>query len=252
MLKIIISGCNGHMGRCVARLAAAEADIEIIAGFDVGRPLSSKFPIYEDPRDFDGRADALIDFSSPSMLDGLLECGLSKKMPLALCTTGYSAEQTDAIRSLSRSVPILLSGNMSLGINLLAELVRRACCALGAGFDVEIVERHHRRKSDAPSGTALLLADAARQGLPYEPEYVFGRSDRRAPRPDHEIGISSVRGGSIVGEHEVIFAGADEVITLSHSAASRDIFGAGALRAARFLASVQTPGLYGMPDVVNA
>jgi 4-hydroxy-tetrahydrodipicolinate reductase len=239
------------MGRVVAELAGRDDEVETIAGFDIEHMMSNKFPVYEDPREYDGQADAVIDFSSPSMLDGLLYLAVEKKIPLVLCTTGYSEKQLEAVEKASASVPIFRSGNMSLGVNLLSELVRRACAVLGADFDVEIVERHHRRKTDAPSGTALLLADAASDCLPYEPEYIFARADRRAPRAGREIGISSVRGGTIVGEHEVIFAGHDEVIELKHSAHSRNIFAAGALKAARFVASVKSPGLYSMTDVLS-
>jgi 4-hydroxy-tetrahydrodipicolinate reductase len=252
VVKLIISGCNGHMGRVVAELAGRDGAVETIAGFDVEHLMSNKFPVYEDPREYDGQADVVVDFSSPSMLDGLLYLAVEKKIPLVLCTTGYSEKQLEAVAAASASVPIFRSGNMSLGVNLLAELVRRACAVLAEDFDVEIVERHHRRKTDAPSGTALLLADAASDSLPYSPEYVFARADRRAPRAGREIGISSVRGGTIVGEHEVIFAGRDEVIELKHSAYSREIFASGALRAAKFLVSVKSPGLYGMSDMLTA
>jgi 4-hydroxy-tetrahydrodipicolinate reductase len=239
------------MGRAVAELAGRDGAVETVAGFDVGHMMSNKFPVYEDPREYDGQADVVVDFSSPSMLDGLLYLAVERKLPLVLCTTGYSASQLEAVDRAAVVAPIFRSGNMSLGVNLLAELVRRACAVLGADFDVEIVERHHRRKTDAPSGTALLLAAAASDSLPYEPEYVCARADRRAPRSGREIGISSVRGGTIVGEHEVIFAGRDEVIELKHSAHSREIFAAGALRAAKFLVSAKSPGLYDMADVLS-
>jgi 4-hydroxy-tetrahydrodipicolinate reductase len=239
------------MGRAVAELAARDADVEIAAGFDVVHMRSNRFPIYDDPREFDGQADVIVDSSSPSILDGLLYLAYERKMPLVLCTTGYSTQQLEAVKEASATVPILRSGNMSLGVNLLAELVKRVAAALGEGFDVEIVERHHNRKADAPSGTALLLADAAASALPYESEYVTARADRRAPRDIHEIGISSVRGGTIVGEHEVVFAGHDEVITLKHSAFSRDVFAVGALKAAKFLAGVKSPGLYSMSDALG-
>jgi 4-hydroxy-tetrahydrodipicolinate reductase len=239
------------MGRAVAERAARDADVEIAAGFDVEHSRSNKFPIYDDPREFDGQADVIIDFSSPSMLDGLLYLASERKMPLVLCATGHSPQQLEDIKKASAAVPILRSGNMSLGVNLLAELVKRAAAALGESFDIEIVERHHSRKADAPSGTALLLADAAASALPYEPEYITARADRRAPRDIHEIGISSVRGGTIVGEHEVVFAGHDEIITLGHSALSRDVFAVGALRAAKFLAGAKSPGLYSMADALD-
>ena len=198
-----------------------------------------------------GSADAVVDFSSPSALDGLLSYGISNNIPLVLCTTGYTPEQIEAIAKASGQVPIFRSGNMSLGINLLADLVRRACAVLGSAYDVEIVERHHRRKVDAPSGTALMLANAASSALSKDPDYVFERHSRRQPRNAQEIGISSVRGGTIVGEHEVIFAGLDEVIELKHTAASRDVFAVGAIKAAKFIVCVEQPGLYDMNDVLN-
>jgi len=256
MLKIIISGCNGHMGRAVAAIAAGDPDISIVAGFDItgydtDAGQTGKFPVFESPAGSYFDAGAIIDFSSPAALHGLLEYGLSGKIPLILCTTGYSPEQVAEIERAALQIPVFRSGNMSLGINLLADLVRRACAVLGGEFDVEIVERHHRRKVDAPSGTALMLADAASSSLPYEAEYVFGRQSRREPRNAHEIGVSAIRGGTIVGEHEVIFAGLDEVIELRHSAASRDVFAAGAVKAAKFMAGVKEPGLYSMGDVLR-
>ncbi|SHH49212.1 dihydrodipicolinate reductase [Sporobacter termitidis DSM 10068] len=251
MLKMIISGCNGAMGRTVARLAAADAGIEVVAGFDLSAVKTDSFPVYADPMEFGGQADVAVDFSNPSALEGLLRYCAAKKRPLVLCTTGHSAEQLSAIREVSVKIPVFRSGNMSVGINLTADLVRRACAFLGDGFDVEIVERHHRRKVDAPSGTALMLADAAKSALPYDAGYVFERQSVRQPRGKTEIGISSVRGGTIVGEHEVIFAGLDEVIEIKHTAYSRDVFAVGAVRAAKFLAAVKKPGMYDMSDLLN-
>ena len=252
MLNIILSGCCGHMGRTVAAIVADEPGVEIVAGFDIASPLlPCDFPIFTGPAEFDGSADVVIDFSSPSTLSGLLAFCVAKKIPIVLCTTGYSQEQAVEIESAAVSIPVFRSGNMSLGINLLADLVRRACAVLGGAFDVEVVEQHHRRKVDAPSGTALMLADAAASALQFVPEYVFERQSCRQPRGDHEIGISSVRGGTVVGEHSVIFAGRDEVIELRHSAASRDVFAAGAVRAAGFIAGAGRPGLFDMSDVLG-
>ncbi|MCL2401811.1 MAG: 4-hydroxy-tetrahydrodipicolinate reductase [Oscillospiraceae bacterium] len=252
MLKIIISGSSGHMGKAVTELALNDQDITIAAGFDVNAQKLYNFPIYAEPLEFSGSANVVVDFSTPAALGGLLSFCLEKKTPLVLCTTGYSEDDLQAIHKTAETLPVFMSGNMSLGINLLADLVRRSCAALGLSFDVEIVERHHRRKVDAPSGTALLLADAAREALPYDPEYIYARQSRREARQSHEIGISAVRGGTIVGEHEVIFAGHDEVIELKHTAFSRDVFAAGALRAAKFMAEVRKPGLYDMRDVLNS
>lgn len=251
MLKILISGCNGHMGRVVTDLCREAEDVEIAAGFDLLGREPEDFPVYSSPAAFKGKAHVLIDFSAPAALSALLNFGMERRIPLVLATTGYSSEQLDQISAAAQSIPLFRSGNMSLGVNVLAGLVRKATAALGNSFDVEIVERHHRRKVDAPSGTALLLADAAAEALPYEPEYVYERQSLRQPRGKREIGISSVRGGNIVGDHEVIFAGRDEVIELKHSAMSREVFASGALRAARFLATVETPGLYSMTDLVD-
>jgi 4-hydroxy-tetrahydrodipicolinate reductase len=251
MLKMIISGCNGYMGRTVARLAAADAGIEVVAGFDINTAKTDAFPVYADPMEFGGQADVAVDFSSPAALDGLLRYCAAKKLPLVLCTTGHSAQQLDAVREASAKTPIFKTGNLSVGINLIADLIKRTCAFLGDGFDVEIVERHHRRKVDAPSGTALMLADAAKSSLPFEPDYVFERQSVRQPRGKAEIGISSVRGGTIVGEHEIIFAGLDEVIEIKHTAYSRDVFAVGAVRAAKFLAGVKKPGMYDMNDVLK-
>jgi 4-hydroxy-tetrahydrodipicolinate reductase len=251
---MVISGCYGHMGRVLTRVAVDDAVVEVVAGFDVAvLPLgasSPAYPVYACPSEFDGVADVIVDFSVPDALDGLLSFALSQDIPLVLCATGYSPEQVAAIEGVASKVPIFRSGNMSLGINLLIELVGRACAVLGDSYDVEIVERHHRRKIDAPSGTALMLADAAASALLDSPDYVFERESRRVPRKSGEIGISAVRGGTIVGEHDVILAGLDEVIELKHSAASRDVFAVGAVKAAKFMAKIGKPGMYSMKDVL--
>jgi len=257
MLKLIISGCNGYMGRVVAAIAVNDPDVTIVAGFDLNTETAGGFPVYSDPAqlisgcDVACQAGAVIDFSNPSALDSLLAFGIAFNIPLVLCTTGYSEEQLAAIGKASEQIPVFRSGNMSLGINLMIDLVRRASAVLGNEFDVEIVERHHKRKIDAPSGTALMLADAAASTLPGDQEYIYERQSRREPRGPGEIGISAVRGGTIVGQHEVIFAGLDEVIEIKHSAASRDVFAAGAVRAAKFIASAGKPGLYNMGDILS-
>lgn len=251
MLKVLISGCNGHMGRVVAQVCREAPDVEITAGFDLLGAENEEFPVFSSPAEFPGQADVLIDFSSPAALPGILDFGTARRIPLVLATTGYSEEQLAAVDTAALTVPIFRSGNMSLGVNVLTALVEKAAAALGEGFDVEIVERHHNRKVDAPSGTAHMLAQAVAEGLPYSPEYVYDRQSVRRPRDRREIGISSVRGGNIVGDHEVIFAGRDEVIELKHSAMSREVFASGALRAARFLSRVGVPGLYSMKDLVS-
>lgn len=251
MLRLIISGCNGHMGRVVTDIASRDPDIDIVAGFDINTQKLGSYPVYSDPMEFGGSADVIVDFSHPSALDGLLRYATARKIAVILCTTGYSSEQLEQIRAASEKIPVFRSGNMSLGINLMMDLIRRACAVLGDQFDVEIVERHHRRKIDAPSGTALMLAEAAASALPYEAKYVYERESVRQPRGKNEIGISAVRGGTIVGEHEIIFAGLDEVIEIKHTALSRDIFAAGAIRAAKFMAKTKQPGLYTMSDVLR-
>ncbi|MEA4954068.1 MAG: 4-hydroxy-tetrahydrodipicolinate reductase [Pseudoflavonifractor sp.] len=250
MLKVLISGCNGHMGQVVAQVCQEAGDVEIAAGFDLLGAENGEFPVFSSPAAFPGEADVLIDFSSPAALPALLDFGLSRRIPLVLATTGYSEEQLTAVITASEQIPVFRSGNMSLGINVLMALVTKAAAAL-EGFDVEIVERHHNRKVDAPSGTALMLAQAAAEGLPYLPDYVYERESVRKPRDKREIGISSVRGGNIVGDHEVLFAGRDETIELRHSAMSREVFASGALRAARFLAATPGPELYSMKDLVG-
>jgi len=258
MVKIILSGCSGYMGRVVTALVDADPEVSIIAGIDLNVNKQSSYPVFVNSDDIAGdpdtsgfldQADCIIDFSAPSALDGLFDLALSKQIPVILCATGYSPEQLAEINKVSKRISVFRSGNMSLGINLLAELIKRACTVLGEDFDVEIIERHHRRKVDAPSGTALMLADAAAAALPYDPEYIYERESRREPRGKRDIGISSVRGGTVVGVHDVIFSGTDEVLELRHTAASRDIFAAGALKAAKFMIN-KPPGLYDMNDVL--
>jgi 4-hydroxy-tetrahydrodipicolinate reductase len=251
MQKIIISGCNGHMGRVVEALCAADPSVEVVAGFDVMGTTERDFPVYSSPAQFTGQADAVIDFSSPAALDGLLAFAKTTHTPLVLATTGYTPEQVAQIGAAALEVPIFRSANMSLGINVLLELVKKAAAVLGDSYDIEIVERHHRRKVDAPSGTALMIADAAAQTCGHETEYVFDRHSVRQPRDKKEIGISAVRGGTIVGEHEIIFAGHDEIIEIKHTALSREIFAQGAISAAKFMATVQTPGLYDMSMLIQ-
>lgn len=248
MIKIIISGCNGHMGRVVAEICAADPQVNVVAGFDVLGSSDRDFPVHTAPDQFTGEADAVIDFSHPSALTPLLSFCKNRSVAAVLATTGYSPEQLAEIDEAAKSVPIFRSANMSLGINVVVELIKKAAAILD-GYDIEIVERHHNRKVDAPSGTALMLADAAASSLPYEPNYVYERHSVRHPRDKREIGISAVRGGTIVGDHEVIFAGRDEVIELHHHAASREIFASGAVKAAKFI-SGKASGLYSMADLV--
>jgi len=251
MLKLIISGCNGRMGQAVTAICGADEKIEIVAGFDPFAEKKNSYPVYVDPVEFSGTADVIIDFSLPASLDSLLQYCTRTKTPIVLCTTGYSENDEAKIREAAKLVPIFKSGNMSLGINLLADLIKKAVQVLGSGYDIEIVERHHKDKLDAPSGTAYMLADAAKDALPYDPDYVYERQSVREPRGPCEIGISAVRGGTIVGEHEVIFAGYDEVIELKHTALSRNVFANGAVAAAKYMATVPSPGLYNMNHMIS-
>lgn len=251
MLDLIISGSNGRMGHVLEELCSAAPDLRVAAGFDILGPSEREFPVFSTPGEYTGHADVVVDFSHPAALTALLGFCVQRGLPAVLATTGYAPEQLSEIQAAARSVPIFRSANFSLGVNVLAELVRQAAALLGEDFDVEIVERHHSKKVDAPSGTALLLADALASALPYEPAYVYDRHTVRRPRDRREIGISSVRGGTIAGDHEVLFAGRDEVIELRHSAQSREVFATGALKAARFLAGCQVPGLYGMTDLMG-
>ena len=250
MTRVILSGCNGKMGHTVRSIIDENENIEVVAGIDISEG-DAKFPVFTDAAKCDVEADVIIDFSAPAALDGILKLALGKGIPAVLCATGYSKEQLDRIGESSQKVAILRSANMSLGINILAKLVSEAAHILAdRGYDIEIVERHHNQKVDAPSGTALLLADAANSVLDPKYDYVYDRSDRREKRPKQEIGISAVRGGSIVGDHEVIFAGLDEVIELKHSAYSKAVFAKGAVNAAVFLAGKE-PGMYSMKDVIG-
>ncbi len=250
MQRIIISGCCGHMGRVVADICTGDPDVEVSAGIDVLAQPMDGFPVFSTPAACGVEADALIDFSHPAALDGLLGFCTARKLPAVLATTGYSEEQLTRIDRAAKSIPVFRSANMSLGINVLLDLVKRAAALLGDSFDVEITERHHSRKLDAPSGTALMLADAAASALPYEAQYTYDRYSVRKPRDKREIGISSLRGGTIVGDHSVVFAGRDEVIEFTHHAASREVFAVGAVKAAKFLASVDAPGLYDMSHLI--
>ena len=248
--KIIISGCNGHMGQVVEAICSADPEVTVVAGFDVNQE-SRDYPVFVSPANFTGEADAVIDFSSPAALDGLLEFCTRRQIPLVLATTGFSQEQLAQIQEASKSTAIFRSANMSLGINVLLELVKKAAAVLGDSYDIEIVEKHHNRKVDAPSGTALMIADAAAGSLSFDAEYVYDRHSVRQSRDKKEIGISSMRGGTIVGVHEIMFAGRDEIIEIKHTAMSREIFASGAVKAAKFLAGGKGPGMYDMSMLVT-
>ena len=247
---ILLRGCSGKMGRIVSELLSGREDAEVVAGVDIVADPCLGYPVYSSLDDFDGDADVVVDFSFPDGLDELLEYCARRKFPLLAAATGYSSKQEAAIARVAEGIPIFRSENLSVGISVLAKLAAFAASTLGEGYNVEIIERHHKRKLDAPSGTAKLLYKTVQAALPYQPEPVYDRQKRREKRPEHEIGIHSIRGGTIVGDHDVIFAGTGEVITISHSAESREVFAAGAIRAALFLAGKPAPGMYGMKDIL--
>ena len=250
MIKAIMHGCNGAMGQVISSLAEADGEMEIVAGVDLNTERKNGYPVYASLEECP-RADVIIDFASAKAVDHLLDYCAATGTPVVLCTTGLSEVQIRRVEETAEKAAVLRSANMSLGINLLLKLVKEAARVLAAAdFDIEILEKHHNRKLDAPSGTALALADSINEAMESQYHYVYDRSSRRQKRDPREIGIQSVRGGSIVGEHDVIFAGQDEVITISHTAYSRAIFAKGAVAAAKFLAG-KTSGLYDMADVIG-
>lgn len=250
MTRIILNGCNGKMGRAITRLAADDEACEIVAGFDINDCLPNTYPVFTQPEKCDVEADVIIDFSHPSALDALLEYAKAKKLPVVVATTGLSAEQRAKLVDISKETAIFFSANMSLGINLLTVLAKKAAAVLEENFDIEIVEQHHNQKLDAPSGTALALADAIAETLERPSEYVYDRHSVRRKRGKHEIGLHAVRGGTIVGKHNVIFAGQDEIIELSHEASSKEVFAAGSLKAAKFMKG-KKDGYYSMNELIG-
>ncbi len=251
MYRLIMHGCNGKMGQVISSLAAADDETLIVAGIDNRDCGSQPYPVFASLEECNIEADAVIDFSAAPAVDALLDSCLKKKLPCVLCTTGLSEQQLEKVKIASKTIAILRSANMSLGINMLLKLLKEAASILvPAGFDIEIVEKHHNQKVDAPSGTALALADSINEEFNDNFEYVYDRSTTREKRQKKEIGISAVRGGTIVGDHDVIFAGADEVITFSHTAYSKTIFAKGAIEAAKFLKNKE-PGIYDMSHVIG-
>ena len=251
MVKVIMHGCNGKMGQTISSLIAADEEIEIVAGIDAVDSGKNDYPVFKSISECTVEADAVIDFSVAAAVDALLDYCAEKKLPCVLCTTGLSEVQLEKVKTTSEKTAVLKSANMSLGINMLLKLLKEAAQILSpAGFDIEIVEKHHNQKLDAPSGTALALADSINEEMGNGFEYVYDRSQVRQKRNAKEIGISAVRGGTIVGDHDVIFAGVDEVVTFSHRAYSKAVFGKGAIQAAKFLAG-KPAGLYDMADVIE-
>ena len=252
MVRIIMHGCNGKMGQVIRGLLEGDSEAKLVAGIDMTDDKKSPYPVYTDIRECNVEADCLVDFSTAAAVDKMLDYCVERKLPCVLCTTGLGPEQLSKVDEAAKSIALLRSANMSLGINLLLKLLKNAAGVLApAGFDMEIVEKHHNLKVDAPSGTAIALADVINEELDNTYSYVYDRSARREKRPEKEIGISAVRGGTIVGDHDVIFAGPDEVITFSHRAYSKAVFGKGAVQAAKFLAG-KPAGRYDMSDVIEA
>ena len=239
------------MGRVITECVKERIDCGIVAGIDMNTSLENEYPVFAKPSDVTCDADVIIDFSNPALLSPLLQFAKAKKLPVVLCTTGYSKEQVEQVHEAAKDIPVFYSGNMSLGINLLIELSKKAALVLGDQFDIEIIEKHHNQKLDAPSGTALMIADGISSVLDDPMHYVYDRHSQRKKREPSEIGIHSVRGGTIVGEHEVIFAGHHEVITLSHSAQSKEVFAVGSINAAIYLADDKPAGLYEMSNLLK-
>ena len=251
MTDIILSGCCGVMGKNIAECISKKDDCRIVAGIDIVTQENSPFPIYKNADNFTGKADVIIDFSHPSALESLLGYAVRTGTPAVISTTGLSQEQIELIHKAATKVPVFFSANMSLGVSLISELAQKAVKVLGDDFDIEIIEKHHNQKIDAPSGTALMLADAVNKAADDAYYYEYNRQAKRERRNKKEIGIHAVRGGTIVGEHDVIFAGQDEIITISHSARSKQIFAVGSVNAALFIKNLK-PGLYTMKDLVEA
>ncbi len=249
MIEVIICGASGKMGGFVSRAALEDKDFKIVGGVDKinnGQPL----PIFSKFSDINVNADVIIDFSHPALLDDLLDFAIDKKIPVVIATTGYSDSQLERIKSAAKIIPVFFTFNMSLGVNLICSLAKKAAAILGNGFDIEIIEKHHNQKIDAPSGTAIMLANAVNSQFDDKLNYEYDRHSKRNKRTKTEIGIHSIRGGTIVGEHDVIFAGHDEVITISHSAQSKEVFAVGAVRAAKFLYN-KSAGLYDMNSIMS-
>lgn len=251
MVKILMHGCNGKMGRMITEIVKNEEDAVIAAGVDKFTGIPNDYPVFEEITQCDVYVDVVIDFSNAGAVDELLDYCVKKSLPVVLCTTGLSDEQLKKVDECSEKIAVLKSANMSMGINLLLKLLKDAAKVLApAGYDIELVEKHHNQKLDAPSGTALALADSINEAMGNEYEYVYDRSQVRKKRDAKEIGISAVRAGTIVGEHEVIFAGTDEVIEFKHTAYSRSVFAKGAVEAGKFLAG-RPAGMYDMGDVIQ-
>ena len=249
MIKIVLNGCSGKMGKMITECTSQFKNLEIVAGIDKFQS-DAKYPIFESPQDLNLDYDVLLDFSRAEALHSLLDLTEKTKKPLVICSTGFTPEDIDLINEKSKSLKLFRSGNMSFGINLISSLLKKITPMLYGNYDIEIVEKHHNQKVDAPSGTAIMLADAAKESIKDTTKYVYGR-EGNSKREENEIGIHAVRGGGIIGDHEVIFAGTGEVIELTHKAISREVFAVGALKACEYMATVDKAGLYDMNDVIG-
>ncbi len=250
MTKILLCGANGRMGKAISRLVSETEGAEILCGVDLNTESGEGFPVYPDFLSVQEHPDVIIDFSNPANFENLMDYVEKENIPVVVATTGLNKEQKARLEEASGAIPVFFSANMSLGVNLLCELAKKATAFLGDSFDIEIVERHHNQKLDAPSGTALAIADAVNEELSGAGRYVYDRHSVRKKREKNEIGIHAVRGGTIVGEHTVIFAGNNEVIELHHSASSREVFASGAVKAAMFMAG-KPAGFYNMTNLIN-
>ncbi|QEK12529.1 4-hydroxy-tetrahydrodipicolinate reductase [Crassaminicella thermophila] len=250
-MKVIISGCNGKMGRVLVRLIANEKEMEIVAGIDKHKDkFENTFPVYEKACECKEKADVLIDFSHHSAFSDILKYCLDTKTPLVMATTGLTGENLRSLMKASNEIPIFQTGNYSLGVNVITNLAKKAAASLGDDFDIEIIEKHHNQKVDSPSGTAYLIANGINEAFETKKEFVYGRYGKSDKRTSTEIGIHAIRGGTIIGEHTVIFAGPDEIIEIKHTALSKDIFGLGAIKASKFLIK-QKNGFYNMNDMLK-
>lgn len=250
MTKILLSGANGKMGRVINDCINSREDVKIVCGVDINNNVYSDFPIFKTPNEYNEKVDVIIDFSHPLALNGILDYAIKNRVPLVAATTGYSDEQIEKIKQASKTIPIFFTFNMSLGVNLLLDLAKKATSVLGDLFDIEIIEKHHNQKIDAPSGTAIMLANAINATANDKYKYEYDRHSKRQKRDKNEIGIHAVRGGTIVGEHEIIFAGRDEIVSLKHTAMSKDIFAVGSINAAVFIKN-KNAGLYDMSDMIK-
>ena len=249
MIDIILVGAGGKMGKFVAAACEKDAELNVVSGMDKF-PCETPFPTFKDFSEINVKADAIIDFSNPALLDSMLSFATEKKLPLVIATTGYSDEQIEKIKKASQQIPVFFTFNMSIGVNLICSLAQKAAKILGDKFDIEIIEKHHNQKIDAPSGTAIMLANSVNAVFEDKKAYEYDRHSKRQKRKANEIGIHSVRGGTIVGEHDVIFAGHDEVITISHAAHSKEVFAEGAVKAVKFI-NGRSAGLYDMNSIMS-